>query len=449
MPLVLARPALQRHRCRVSSLLRRTGAFEHRNPRLYVLFTTFYNARAYYPVLAIFFTDLGLSLEQFVLLNLIWAAAIVLLEVPSGALADTLGRKRLLVIAASLMVIEMGILLVAPKDGGVLLFSLCVLNRFLSGASEAAASGADEAIAYDSLPVGQRESAWDDVLATAMRWRAVGFLVAMTLGALLYDPSWWNHLTPESLHLDIDLAHRLPIVLVFLQALGCLLITLRMEEKDHPHGKALDRCRSAYGLTLRTAKKALTTRSIALVLIGGLIIDSVIRNFATINSEYYRLIGMPAWVFGLIGSLVAIVSWFVPGIAKRVNQRFQTLPTLGIAGLATIIGLLALAPAWPWFGLLPAILLMSILGFVSFTIGRFLHAHADSTERATLLSVKGLVFNLGYGSYSLVFSLLLAGLKHRSGEAALQQALWWQVVIFTATIILFGLWARAGKKTDA
>ena len=77
------------------------------NPRRFVLFTVFYNARAYYPVLAILFLDLGLTLDQFVLLNLIWAATIFLFEVPSGALADTIGRKKLLVTAAVLMVVEM------------------------------------------------------------------------------------------------------------------------------------------------------------------------------------------------------------------------------------------------------------------------------------------------------------------------------------------------------
>ena len=84
----------------------------------------FYNARAYYPVLAILFTDLGLSLDEYVLLNAVWAAAIFLLEVPSGALADTIGRKRLLVFSAALMVVEMAVLLFAPKDGGWL-FSRC------------------------------------------------------------------------------------------------------------------------------------------------------------------------------------------------------------------------------------------------------------------------------------------------------------------------------------
>ena len=60
----------------MSSLLRRTGPFAHRNARRSVLFTVLYNARAYYPVLAGFFVDLGLTLERFVFVNLMWALAI-------------------------------------------------------------------------------------------------------------------------------------------------------------------------------------------------------------------------------------------------------------------------------------------------------------------------------------------------------------------------------------
>ncbi len=153
----------------MNALFDRDGPFKGRNARLFVVFTTLYNARAYYPVLAVLFTDLGLRLEQYLLLNAVWAAAIFLFEVPSGALADTIGRKRLLMFSAVLMVLEMSVLLFAPKDGGILLFALCLLNRFLSGTSEAAASGADEAIVYESLPEKNRESAWDQVMATAMR----------------------------------------------------------------------------------------------------------------------------------------------------------------------------------------------------------------------------------------------------------------------------------------
>lgn len=430
----------------MSPLLARSGPFEQRNPRLYVLFTTLYNARAYYPVLAILFTDLGLTIDQYVLLNGVWAAAIFLLEVPSGALADTLGRKRLLVFSAALMVLEMGVLLLAPKDGGMLLFGLCLINRFLSGASEAAASGADESIAYDALPEANREHAWDVVLGTAMRWRSAGFLVAMTLGGLLYDPSWFNRLVPDSMHVSQDLAHRLPLLVVFLQALACLGIALRFDEtRAHQHARG--KLAAATRLTVRTAHRAFTTRAITIVLLGGVLIDAVARNVATLNSEYYRLIQIPEWLFGVIGSLIAVGNWFVPGMAKRANEFASPVRVLCVTGAIAAVALLLMVPAWPWVGLLPTMVLMMMLGFVSFTVGRFLHSQAESHERATLLSVKGLTFNLGYGLASLSFSGVLA-LQKQQGDGYFQRALLWQGVGFLLVLLAFSMIARPRKPDD-
>jgi len=71
--------------------------FTEKNVRLYRWFTILYNARAYYPVLAVLFVDLGLRLEDYSRLNALWAVTILLLEIPSGALADTIGRKKLVV----------------------------------------------------------------------------------------------------------------------------------------------------------------------------------------------------------------------------------------------------------------------------------------------------------------------------------------------------------------
>lgn len=434
----------------MSSLIHHSGAFAGRNARLFVYFRVLYNARAYYPILAVFFTDLGLTLDQFVMLNFIWAAAIFLLEVPSGALADTIGRKRLLVFASAAMVAEMSLLLLAPKNGGGWLLGFCALNRVLSGASEAAASGADEALVYDSLPEEGRASAWEDVLGATMRWQSVGFLIAMSCGGLLYDPAWIQRLLPAIPVIPVDLAHRLPVAVVLLQALSCLVITLRMREtRCAPPASFGKTCRSALRLTLGTAKRAFTTRSIALVLGGGVLVDSVVRNFATLTSEYYRLIHIPDRWFGFIGSLVAVVNWFVPAVAKRVNQCASPLGALTLAALAAIVGFAALAPAWTGIGWLPTILLMGVLGFVSYTLSAFLNQHADAGDRATLLSVKGLVFNLGYGLWSMLFSLVVAGFREHHGDAAFQHALRWQPVWFAAIAIPYflvaGFQGHAGR----
>ena len=63
-----------------------TSPFQTPNVRLFIIFRVLFNARFYYPVFSILFLDFGLTLSQFAILNAVWAATIVLCEVPSGAL---------------------------------------------------------------------------------------------------------------------------------------------------------------------------------------------------------------------------------------------------------------------------------------------------------------------------------------------------------------------------
>jgi len=93
-----------------------------RNVRLFIVFRTLFNARFCYPIFAIIFLDFGLSIEQFALLNVIWAITIILAEVPFGALSDLFGRKKLLLFTSVLMVGEMAIWAFAPNSDPTVLF---------------------------------------------------------------------------------------------------------------------------------------------------------------------------------------------------------------------------------------------------------------------------------------------------------------------------------------
>ena len=103
------------------------------------------------------FHDYGLSIGQFTILNFVWAVAIVCLDLPMGALADHIGRRPLVVAAGVCMVIEMALLAFVPLGHPALLFWVFFLNRIMSGAGEACASGADEALVFDSLAEQGRE----------------------------------------------------------------------------------------------------------------------------------------------------------------------------------------------------------------------------------------------------------------------------------------------------
>ncbi|HEY8939913.1 MAG TPA: MFS transporter [Cellvibrio sp.] len=410
------------------------------NTNRFIIFSVFFTARAYYPVLAILFIDLGLTLDQFVMLNFVWAITIFLFEVPSGALADMIGRRTLLIAASALMLVEMLCLLFASWSSGAVLLALCVINRICSGLSEACASGADEALAYDSLPEQNRTSAWDQLLAKVMRWRSIGFVVAMIAGGILYDPQVLNFLLLQDNTVTAETAHRLPVMLVLIQAIICLFITWRMCEPANAIAGA--KLENTWRHIFSTMRWVLTTPKTVVVIALGVAIDSIVRNFATINSSYYRLIDLPEWTYGFLGALFGVMGFIVPGIAKHLNERFSLFANLLFIVICTLIGLIALVPAWSMYGLIPAIFVFSMMFFLGFTVSRVLHEEAESSRRATVLSIKGLIFNLGYGLFSLAFAVLLANFPNSPEDVALRNALLWQVPFFALVTMVLLIWAK-------
>jgi MFS family permease len=204
-----------------------------RNWRRFVLFRVLFNSRFYYPVLAVLFLDLGVSATEYTLLNFAWALAIVFTDLPAGALADRIGRKPLVVAAAVFMVMEMILLGVAPLHGGIVLLLCCLANRILSGIAEGMASGADEALVFDSLAERDRSGEWPKVLEQVMRWQGVGLVIAMLVGGAIYDPVFvtrlcsafgWSHSFAQGTTL------RFPIYLNLITALLTLSVVLGLRE---------------------------------------------------------------------------------------------------------------------------------------------------------------------------------------------------------------------------
>jgi len=396
--------------------------FKIPNVRLFIAFRVFFNCRFYYPVFTILFLDYGLTLEQFALLNAAWAATIVLLEVPSGALADTVGRRNLLVFTGILMVIEMILLCFAPRGNSQLLFAIFLVNRVLSGAAEACASGADEAIAYDSLNDEGDIKDWPRVLEIQMRVQSIAFIIAMSLGAAVYDPALMGRIVEWlglKIHLNQGMTLRIPPLLTLLMAVLTLLTALRMRETGHQRyrmktGRAAS-IAGAFKLTLTAGKWILQTPFALAIILAGLVFDHCIRMLITLNSQYYRLIELPEATFGLIGSGLAILGLIVPRMARSMVQEHSPRFNLGIMTALTLIGLIGMTFFWPIIGLLPVILLRAAIYLQAFFQSHYLNRVTSSHQRATVLSFKGLLFNLAYGLIGVLYSLLLAQLRLQAG----------------------------------
>jgi MFS family permease len=401
--------------------------FSIRNVRLFIAFRVFFNARFYYPVFAILFLDFGLTLEQFALLNAAWAASIVLLEVPSGALADTIGRRKLLVVAGILMVIEMALLCFVPLGNASLLFAVFIVNRILSGVAEAAASGADEAIAYDSLKKEGDAGDWPRVLEKQMRTQSMAYIGAMSLGAAVYDPSLMQRLM-NLLGLDVNLTQditlRFPLYLTFIMAIMTLLVTLSIEEDESPPAsecQPADNCTptiwQAFKLTLQAGGWILKTPFALVIILSGLMFDNCLRMVGTLNSQYYRLIDLPEASFGLIGSAMAVLGLIIPWLAYKMVNRHTPAYNLSVMTAVSILGLIGMTFFFPIIGLLPMALLVVVMYLGRFFQSHYLNRITASHQRATVLSFKGLSFNLAYGIIGVLYALLLATLRHRVADS--------------------------------
>ncbi|MCP4721250.1 MAG: MFS transporter, partial [Desulfobacteraceae bacterium] len=366
------------------------------------------------------FLDFGLTVAQFAILNSVWAATIVLAEVPSGALADIIGRKRLLVFATLTMVVEVGMISFVPTSDLSLVFYVFLINRILSGLAEAAASGADEALAYDALKEQGNPDDWGRVLEVLARFQSLGFIIAMGTGAALYDP----HLIKIfcrffGLHLFLtqEITMRFPLYATFILALFACAATMGMKEigqtaavsatDSGDGGHRISQVKQAFALTFKAGSWIFKTPFVLSVILFGMLFDSIIRMVITLSSQYYRMIHLPESLFGIIGSMVAMLGFVIPRIARKIAENQAPAQGVWITAILTISGLTFMNFFWPWTGLLPAIITFSAMYFNGFFVSFYLNRETASEQRATVLSFKGLSYNLSYGMLGIGYALLL------------------------------------------
>ena len=388
------------------------------NVRRFIIFRLFYTARFYYPIFTILFLDYGLTLEQFAVLNMVWAVSIVLAEVPSGAMADIVGRKRLLIFAALLMVMEMALIVFAPIGASSLLFLMFLGNRICSGLSEAAASGADEALAYDSLKALGREDEWAKVLERTTYVVSIGFFTTMILGAFAYDPTIVNRVLGAfnaAWELPESLVIRLPVILTLITACVVLITALGFydldaKSEDDSQAKPVSLL-EPFRQILSAARWTVSHRFVLFVILAALALDSVARQFAVLSSEYYRLIDIPVSWFGFVGAGMSLIGILNAKISRFLVSRRAPFFNFLVLSSILMFGLIGISFAVPYFGVLFAIGAFAMMGMVQFQASYYLNREADSDIRATVLSFKGLALNVGLGVASLLYTALVAALR--------------------------------------
>ena len=131
-------------------------------------------------VLVPFFLDWGqISFTQIMLLQSFFVLSIFFLEIPTGAVADYLGRKASLILAAFVGIIAPIVYTLQPN------IYIFLLGEFLWALGFALCSGADEALVYDSLKKTKSEKKSKKIFARFNSSELVALMIGSPVGSII------------------------------------------------------------------------------------------------------------------------------------------------------------------------------------------------------------------------------------------------------------------------
>jgi len=346
-----------------------------------------------YPVYLLLFESKGLSVQQISLLLAIWSFPLVILEIPTGILADNWSRKKLLVMGSMQKALAYFIWLFA--DG----FWLFAAGFVLWGTAGAFVSGTEQALLYDSLKSDGKESSFDRVYGKGNYYESIAVAVSCLSGGFL--AAWFGM--------------GFVLVLSVASMAVCTIITLGFREANcYKEGKA------------KTIKESLGTLKQALRLcIGNKLLLAVISlsvlaiGVSGMLDEYDSLIadrfGLNLGFVGLWMSLRHVLEAIGGRIAFRLKQ---VLAFLGVRDGFEKVGLVCIAAAIMlglsgWAGTIAAMplygLFYLLMASASVIHEDYVQQSIEEEGRSTVHSIISLAGNLYAMVFYNIFALILAG----------------------------------------
>lgn len=341
-----------------------------RTPRLLVAFGGLSYLLFPIPIITLFWKDqIGLSLTQIMLLQAIFGSASVLVEFPSGYVADRVGYRTSLLAGIGLWTV--GWVLYATGET----FAGIALAETVLGAGHAFISGADAALLFSSL-----EAA--DEIETYRRWEGRVRAAGQACEAASSAVGGWLY----------ALAPRLPIWLQVPVALAGVATVARMEDT---------RTRTAVttghgGRMWLVFRHALSHARLRSAMLLSVVLGQSTFVMVWLIQPWMQRRGItPQW-FGPLWAAahvwLACVSLSSARVADAVGVRatLVTCAVLSVAGYATLA---LLDAAW---AVVFYLCFMTTRGLQGPILATVIQADAPAADRASVLSLNALGFRLAF-----------------------------------------------------
>ncbi len=363
-------------------------------------------------ILVIFYQQRGLSFSQIMILQSVYYFAKVLSEIPTGAWADRVGRKKSLVIGSFCH--SSAYLLIFLSHS----FVLFNIGEIIAGIAMSFASGADSALAYDSLKCLGRESEYRKIEGNATGMRYLAFAVFAPIGSLLAT-------------VNLALPYLFSSIVVFLSGLIALTMVEPHRESKSVQSLMFNVQRKTYHEIKYSLQLMFTDKRILwFVLFFSLVFLATRLGFWTYQ-PYMKMVGLPLSLFGVVFAFMYLVTALFSKYADRLEKKVKEKFTLFLMPALVVVSLILMSRLVYLWSLSFILFQQMTFGIHEPILKNHLNRLTPSDVRATMLSVQNMVGNL-------VFAILAPFMGTFVDRLGLQNAL----LIFALVIIIFwiALW---------
>ncbi|MCK8060934.1 MULTISPECIES: MFS transporter [unclassified Fusibacter] len=369
-----------------------------------------------YVVERLYWRSRGISITQTVYLEFIYAAVVMLLEVPSGVWADRFSRSKLVVFSATLNLIN-AVIMVYAFGFGAFAFAIA-----LSGVYGALSSGSVNALIYDSLKELKTTERFEKVIGRIKAIRYASGLIAALVGSALAHYS--GLVTP----------YRLSVVSCVISMILAMFL-LEPKRSDNVQEEQVSlKTGQILGLSLTTLR---SNPFLKQVLVSGALVGSVMIYFDEFWQNYFELVGVKTLYFGLISGVMSagvILASLTVGKLAALLRKYpeHKLAFYRLTVVAMMVCFMLAGRFKSTWVLLAIAAAAGVAAVNEALVMGDLHHHTESDARATMESIYSMLhrgFSILVGLFFAYLSDKVDVMKGFTGIAYLLVAGWLILVI--------------------
>jgi len=322
------------------------------------------------PVIVLFWQENGLSLTQIMILQSFFSLLLVVLEIPTGYLADIYGRKNILILSgASIFVGTLAYSLTYSFSGFLLAEMFFAIGLSLY-------SGTSSAFIYDTLKELGKEKDYRLVWGNAKYYTFLAMAVSNVIGGII-----------GKINLRWAFYFSLPFLFV------AVLVSLSYNE---PRRHKMTVKESHLKNLKNIIKDAFANIKLRWIIVYTGLIFGFNSAGLWLYQPYFKLTGIDIVFFGVIFASFQIVAAISSKYAHRIEDKLGLKKSLVILVFIIALAYVLLSKIVFMFSFVFIYLFQFVRGFSEPVFSDYINKMASAKTRATILSVKGLFDRLTY-----------------------------------------------------